>query len=365
MLGPPACFDLQFFAGEEKTEEATPRKREQARKKGQVSRSTELSTVVTLLAGFLALRAGSSYLLQKLFHCFESGFSSDRLNTILDEANLAQIFNNTLLTVVTAYIPIGLAILTVGFLVNYLQTGGLFTLEPLKMKFDRLNPIAGLKRMFSPQKFVDLFKALFKIIGVFIIIWNTFKSQVFPIAETNVYYPPLELAGMMWQLMFTIVLRIAIMLLALAVFDFYYQRFQYRKSLRMTKKEVKDEFKQTEGDPMVRSRIRQKQRQMAMRRMMQDVPKADVVITNPTRLAIAIKYEADKMTAPQVLAKGQGYVAAKIREIANEHRIPLVENKPLARTLYQTVEIGELIPPNLYQAVAEVLAFVYRLRQRR
>src|SRR5690606_13045040 len=141
--------------------------------------------------------------------------------------------------------------------------------------------------------------------------------------------------------------------------------YQYRKSLRMTKKEVQDELKQTEGDPLVRSRIRQKQRQLSMRRMMQEVPKADVVITNPTRLAVAIKYEAEKMAAPQVVAKGEGYIAAKIREIATEHQIPLVENKPLARVLYQTVEIGELIPPNLYQAVAEVLAFVYRLRQRR
>ncbi len=364
-LCPPCHFNLQFFADEEKTEEATPRKRQRARQRGQVPRSSELSTVVTLLAGFMALRAGGSYLLQKMFLCFQSGFSSDRLNTYLDEANLAQLFNSTLHTVLGAFIPVGLSILTVGVLVNFLQTGGLFTLEPLKMKFDRLNPIAGLKRMFSPQKLVDLFKALFKIIGVFIIIWNTFKSRVFPIAETNVYYPPLELAGMIWQLMFTIVLRIILLLLALAVFDFYYQRYQHRKSLRMTKKEVKDEFKQTEGDPMIRNRIRQKQRQLAMRRMMQEVPKADVVITNPTRLAIAIKYEADKMTAPQVLAKGQGYIAAKIREIATEHQIPLVENKPLARTLYQTVEIGELIPPNLYQAVAEVLAFVYKLRQRR
>lgn len=365
MLCPPCRFDLQFFAEEEKTEEPTPRKKQRARQKGQVPRSGELSTVVTLLAGFLALRAGSSYLLEKMIFCFQYGFSSDRLNTYLDETNLAQMFNQTLFTVLGAFIPVALAILTVGVLVNYLQTGGVFTLEPLKMKFDRLNPVAGLKRMFSPQKLVDLFKALFKVIGVFIIIWQTFKSRVFPIAEANVYYPPLEMAGMIWQLMFTIVLRIVLLLLVLAVLDFYYQRYQYRKSLRMTKKEVQDELKQTEGDPLVRSRIRQKQRQLSMRRMMQEVPKADVVITNPTRLAVAIKYEAEKMAAPQVVAKGEGYIAAKIREIATEHQIPLVENKPLARVLYQTVEIGELIPPNLYQAVAEVLAFVYRLRQRR
>lgn len=358
-------WNLQFFAGEEKTEDATPRKLQQARKKGQVARSNELSTVVTLLTGFMALKAGGSYVLQKLYSFFKYSFSSDRLHTVLDEVSLSQIINHTLLTIVSIFIPVGLAILVVGFLVNYLQTGGVFTLEPLKVKLDRINPLQGLKRMFSAQKLVDLFKAVFKIVGVGLIVWNTFKGQIFPLAEQGVLHPPIQLAALIWQLMFTIVLRIVMLLLALAVFDFYYQRYQYKKSLKMTKKEVQDEHKQTEGDPKVKSRIRQKQRQFSMRRMMQDVPKADVVITNPTHLAIAIKYEAKQMAAPQVLAKGEGYIAAKIKEIATEHQITLVENKPLARTIYQTVEIGEFIPPNLYQAVAEVLAFVYKLRQKR
>lgn len=358
-------WNLQFFAGEEKTEDATPRKLQQARKKGQVARSNELSTVVTLLTGFMALKAGGSYVLQKLYSFFKYSFSSDRLHTVLDEVSLSQIINHTLLTIVSIFIPVGLAILVVGFLVNYLQTGGVFTLEPLKVKLDRINPLQGLKRMFSAQKLVDLFKAVFKIVGVGLIVWNTFKGQIFPLAEQGVLHPPIQLAALIWQLMFAIVLRIVMLLLALAVFDFYYQRYQYKKGLKMTKKEVQDEHKQTEGDPMVKSRIRQKQRQFSMRRMMQEVPKADVVITNPTHLAIAIKYEAKQMAAPQVLAKGEGYIAAKIKEIATEHQITLVENKPLARTIYQTVEIGEFIPPNLYQAVAEVLAFVYKLRQKR
>ncbi len=358
-------WNLQFFAGEEKTEDATPRKLQQARKKGQVARSNELSTVVTLLTGFMALKAGGSYVLEKLYSFFKYSFSSDRLHTVLDEVSLSQIINHTLLTIVSIFIPVGLAILVVGFLVNYLQTGGVFTLEPLKVKLDRINPLQGLKRMFSAQKLVDLFKAVFKIVGVGLIVWNTFKGQIFPLAEQGVLHPPIQLAALIWQLMFTIVLRIVMVLLALAVFDFYYQRYQYKKSLKMTKKEVQDEHKQTEGDPKVKSRIRQKQRQFSMRRMMQEVPKADVVITNPTHLAIAIKYEAKQMAAPQVLAKGEGYIAAKIKEIATEHQITLVENKPLARTIYQTVEIGEFIPPNLYQAVAEVLAFVYKLRQKR
>jgi len=301
----PFRWDLQFFADEEKTEEATPRKLQRARKRGQVPRSAEISTVVTLLAGFMALKAGGYYLLQKLYSFFQYSLASDHLNTYLDEVSLANIFNNTVITVATAFLPVGLAVLVVGVLVNYLQTGGVFTLEPLKVKLDRINPLAGLKRMFSPQKAVDLLKALFKIGGVFIIVWSTFKKQVFPLAKTNVLYPPLQIAEMIWQLMFTIVLRIVLLLLALAIFDFYYQRFQYRKSLRMTKKEVQDEFKQTEGDPKIKSRIRQKQRQLAMRRMMQEVPKADVVITNPIHLAVAIKYEAEKMAARKSWQKGK------------------------------------------------------------
>ena len=187
------------------------------------------------------MACGGGPICAKMFLCFRSGFS-DRLNTYLDEPILLSFL--TVLYGAGGVYPGRASILTVGVLVNFRKRSVHF--RTLKMKFDRLNPIAGLKRMFSPQKLVDLFKALFKIIGVFIIIWNTFKSRVFPIAETNVYYPPLELAGMIWQLMFTIVLRIILLLLALAVFDFYYQRYQHRKSLRMTKKEVKDEFKQTE-----------------------------------------------------------------------------------------------------------------------
>ena len=358
-------WDLQFFAQEEKTEEATPRKRQEARRRGQVPRSNELNAVITLLAGFTALKAFSSYSLDKLYTYFQFSFSSEMLNKQLDPLTLTELTKQTLAMIAMLFLPTGLAVLAAGVFISYLQTGGIFTLETLKVKFDRINPLQGFKRLFSLQKLVDLFKALVKLISVAVIIWSSFKSQVFPLAETSVLIPPFQLAGNFWRLMYQIVLRIIFLLLALAIFDYFYQRHEYRKSLRMTKQEVKDEYRQTEGDPRVRSRIRQKQRQIAMRRMMQEVPKADVVITNPTHLAVALKYEAPQMQAPQVLAKGEGYIAAKIKEIATEHHVPLVENKPLARTIYQTVEIGEFIPPHLYQAVAEVLAFVYQLRQKK
>jgi flagellar biosynthetic protein FlhB len=355
-------WDLQFFADEEKTEEATPRKLQEARKKGQVPRSAELNSVVTLLAGFTGINVFSRFLLHKLYRYFQLSFSGETLNTQLDDTTLATFFNKNLLIIIGAFLPVGLTILAAGLIINYLQTGGIFTLEPLKMNLDRIDPIQGLKRLFSPKKLIDLIKSLFKLIGVLVIIWSSFKSKVFPLAETYLLNPPVQLGVIIWKLMYQIVFRVCLLLMVIAILDYYYQRYEYRKSLRMTKKEVQDEFKQTEGDPMVKSRIRQKQRQIAMRRMMQEVPKADVVITNPTHLAVAIKYEAAKMEAPQVLAKGEGYIAAKIRELAGEHKIPMVENKPLARTIYQTVEVGDYIPPHLYQAVAEVLAFVYRLR---
>ncbi len=359
----PFLWDLQFFA-EEKTEEATPRKRQEARRKGHVPRSNELNAVVTLLAGFTALNAFSRSSLERLYTYLQYSFSSEMLNKQIDPVALAELIRQTVVIIAMIFLPTGLAILAAGVIVSYLQTGWIFTMEGLKIKFDRINPLLGFKRLFSLQKLVDLFKALFKLIGVAVIVWSAFRNQVFPLAETSALIPPFQLAGNFWRLMYQIALRIILLLLALAIFDFYYQRYEYRKSLRMTKQEVKDEFKQTEGDPKVKSRIRQRQRQIAMRRMMQEVPKADVVITNPTHLAVALKYEAPKMQAPQVLAKGEGYIAAKIKEIATEHHVPLVENKPLARTLYQTVEIGEFIPPHLYQAVAEVLAFVYQLRQK-
>jgi flagellar biosynthetic protein FlhB len=355
-------WDLQFFADEEKTEEPTPRKLQEARKKGQVPKSTELNSVVTLLAGFTAINIFSRFLLHKLYNYFQSSFSGETLNTQLDDLTIAALFNKNLLIIIGAFLPVGLTILVAGVIINYLQTGGIFTVEPLKMKLDRIDPIQGFKRLFSPKKLIDLLKSLLKLIGVLFIIWSSFKSKVFPLAETYLLNPPVQLGAMIWKLMYQIVLRVCLLLMVIAILDYYYQRYAYRKSLRMTKKEVQDEFKQTEGDPMVKSRIRQKQRQIAMRRMMQEVPKADVIITNPTHLAVAIKYEAAKMEAPQVLAKGEGYIAAKIRELASEHKVPMVENKPLARTIYQTVEVGDFIPPHLYQAVAEVLAFVYRLR---
>lgn len=357
-------FDLQYFADEEKTEEATPRKRQEARKRGQVPRSPELSTIITLLIGFLALNGFGGIFIRRFYNYFLTGFTPENLNQQLSDVTVANIFLNHLSFILTSFLPIGLTVMAVGLMVNILQTGWVFSVETLKMQWDKLNPLKGFQRLFSIRSLVELGKALFKLGAVIGIVFSTYRRHALPLAETSLFIPSLEAAVRIWQIITGMVIQICLVLLVLAVLDYFYQRYDYNKSLKMTKKEVRDEHRQTEGDPLIKSRIRQKQRQMAMRRMMQQVPKADVVITNPTHLAVAIMYDAKKMTAPQVVAKGEGLIAEKIKELAKEYKVPIVENKPLARTIYQTVEIGEFIPPNLYQAVAEVLAFVYKLRRR-
>ena len=355
-------WDLQFFAEEEKTEEPTERKKSEARKKGQVPRSMEFNSVLIVLIAFSALNIFGGFFLRNLYNFFLESFRPETLNIAMDESSLANIFHNRFLFILVSFLPVGLSVLVAGVAINLLQTGGILTAETLKMRWDRINPAQGIKRLFSPRSLMELFKALFKLTVVAMIIRSTYLSRAFPMAETSMLTPVWQVAEMTWKMLFQMVTRICLFLLVMAVIDFFYQRYEYIRGLRMTKKEVKDEHKQTEGDPLVRSRIRRKQREMATKRMMQQVPGADVVITNPTQLAVALRYDQEEMGAPQVLAKGEGYLAERIRAAASEHNVPLVENKPLARALYKAVEVGDYIPAHLYQAVAEVLAFVYQLR---
>lgn len=358
-------FALQFFADEEKTEEPTPRKKEEARKKGQVPRSTELSTILTLLAAFIVLRVLGDFLLRTWVQYMRQALSPDMLNLKFSDGENGTLFIWHLRIFLQFFLPIGLGCMVVGVLINFLQTGGLFSLDPIKPKFDRINPLQGIKKLFSPRSLVELAKSLFKLGIVGYILWNSLRNELFPLSQSALNMSSTAIVTHYWDLLHRIVIRIILTLLVLAVFDYVYQRWEHRKSLRMTKKELKDEYKQMEGDPQIKAKIRQRQRQMAMRRMMQDVPKADVIITNPTHFAIALKYDGTSMSAPQVLAKGEGFIAARIREIASEKEIPLVENPPLAQALYKAVEVGDFVPAHLYQAVAEVLAFVYRLKKKK
>ncbi len=357
-------LNLQFFAQDpDKTEEATPRRKQEARKKGQVPRSNELNTVVVLLALFIILNFLGRWFYGELITYIEQYLSPDELNTNLSESNLGNLLFRHCITFLRLFLPLGLGALVIGLVINLVQVGPMFSMEPLKPKFSKLNPIAGLQRLFSAHGFVELAKSIIKLVIVIYFAYSTIREHLFMFLDM-IRQTPFDVAMALWRIIYQVAIKICLFLLALALFDYFYQRWEFRKSLRMTKREVKDEYKQTEGNPQIKSKIRQRQREIAMRRMMQDVPKADVVITNPTHLAIALRYDPSKMAAPVVVAKGEGFIAQKIKEIATANDVVLVENKPLAQTIYKTVDIGEAIPANLFQAVAEILAYVYRLKRK-
>jgi flagellar biosynthetic protein FlhB len=357
--------NLQFFASDpEKTEPATPKRKQEARKKGQTPKSAELNSVIVLMGLFMIINSLGGWIFHQLAVYLRQTLAPGQLNQKITQAFLIrQIMYHTIF-IGRLFLPIGLGAMLIGVVVNLVQVGPLFTTEPLKPNFNRINPISGWQRLFSSQSLVELVKALGKLTIIIYFAYATIKNNL-PLLLQSRLGGPLEPALKVWGILYQVALKICGFLLVVAVCDYAYHRWEYNRSLRMSKKEVRDEFKQTEGNPQIKSKIRQRQAQMASRRMMQEVPKADVVITNPTHLAIALRYDSASMAAPVVVAKGEGLIATRIREIATEHGITLVENKPLARALYATVELGAVIPEDLFQAVAEVLAFVYRLKQRR
>src|SRR5690625_3999171 len=281
----------------------------------------------------------------------------------LTENSVHQIFSGASIEVAKMLAPIVLIVIVAGLASNLMQVGFLFTAEPLKFDLKKIDPIQGAKRIFSIRAIVELLKSLLKIVFIatvtFAIIWN-FKDDMMMMAFKDIE-GALSFFGKT-----TIIMGVSatIALLFLAVFDYAYQRYDFEKNMRMSKQDIKDEHKNIEGDPLIKSKIKEKQRQMAMQRMMSDVPEADVIITNPTHYSIAIKYDENEATAPYVVAKGVDDIALKIREVAKAHDIISVENRQLARSLYDIVEIGEIIPEQFYQAVAEVLAYVYRLENK-
>lgn len=358
-------FDLQYFANDpDRTEQATPKRKQEARKKGQVPKSTELNSVIVLLALFYLMNFLGEWFFGQLCEYLKIAFSPFQMNKELNVVNLGNIVFPHLIIFAKVFLPFGLIAMVIGLAINYAQVGVLFTFEPLKPKFSRINPIEGFKRLFSTRGLAELVKAILKLVVVSYFAYSIIKSRV-GMFILSLGEGPVRIAGDVWAILYEVAIRICSFLLLMSVFDYGYQRWEHNKSLRMTKKEIKDEYKQQEGNPQIKGKIRQRQRQIAARRMMQAVPKADVVITNPTHYAVALKYDSQTMAAPTVVAKGEGFIAAKIKEIAKEHQVVMVENRPLAQALYRTVEIGEGIPPKLFQAVAEVLAFVYRLRQNR
>lgn len=346
---------------QEKTEQATPKRKDDARKKGQVARSAELSSVAILMFGLLALWGLGSYMYDRLSGLMIESFTNGltiNLDTVTIQPHITR-WVGGFIAIVT---PMVAVLVVAAIAVNVSQVGVLFTGQPLQPKAERISPLAGVKRIFSKKGLVELAKGLFKIGVVALITFTTLKSE----ADTLLGLVHMSI-GQIFALGADLVLDLgfqaALILLLMAVLDYAFQRWDYENNLKMTKQELKEEQKQQEGDPVLRSRVRSLQRDMSRKRMMSDVGESDVVVANPTHVAVALKYDPANMAAPIVMAKGQRLIAQKIKELAREAGVPVVENKPLARALFKAVQVGQAIPEDLFRATAEVLAFVFQMRR--
>ena len=355
-------LDLQFFAGE-KTEKGTDKKRLDSRKKGQVLKSQDVTSAIVLLSVFFFMFFVSGFMRDRFFTFFTQAFTQYVPLKTFSVDSIMAIYLDVLIAMAFILLPIMVVAMTAAVVGNLLQFGLLFTAEPLKFDLKKLDPIKGLKRIFSIRAIVELMKSLLKItfIGTatYLIVWTNL-DKVLSLA----FKSPWNVLTTVGQLAATMGITASITLLFISILDFMYQKYDYEKNLRMSKQDIKDEHKNTDGDPIIKSRIKQRQREMAMRRMMQEVPDADVVITNPTHFAIALKYDDENMDAPIIVAKGADFVAQKIKLIAKENDIVTVENRQLARSLYDQVEIGDRIPDEFFKAIAEILAYVYRIQRK-
>lgn len=347
----------------DKTEPATPRRREEARKKGQVARSREIPSVMILLGGLGALSFGGSWM---VWHCSDLMRSTfqDLISIEVTESAAPVLLREMMMETALLLFPLLLVVLVAGVAANLLQVGFFLTSEPLAPQLSRLDPLKGASRLLSMHSLAELIKSVLKLTLIGWIAYDLVRKEM----DAMPGLMTCSVSGILWFIgssSLRVVLYTCLALGALALLDYGFQRWEYEKELRMSKQEIKEEMKQREGDPLIKARIRRVQMDLARRRMMDAVPRADVVITNPTRLAVALRYDASAMAAPQVIAKGAGFLAERIREKARECGIPIVEQKPLAQALYKLVDIGGAVPIALYQAVAEVLAYVYRLKNMR
>ena len=348
---------------QEKTESATPRKRDKAREEGQVAQTRELPNAVVFGAALFVFSLLSTWIWAHALDVFRKPLLMIG-QVDVTVASLRHIVGALVGDVAVLLGPLLIVIMAVGVGAHVAQIGFLVSSKALTPKLGRINPLSGFKRFVSLRGLVELVKNLAKIGLIGYIVWRTIEVESDQLLNLTNHDAQVVFAFAL-MLMFRIFVRVALILLVLAILDYAYQHYDHEKKLRMTKQEVKEEYKQTEGDPQIRARIRRIQREIAMRRMMQEVPKADVVITNPTHVAVAIKYDAAVDPAPRVVAKGRGYVASRIRQTAQMHGVPILERPELARILDRVVKLNQFVPPGLYQALAEVLAYVFNLRERR
>ena len=352
--------------GGEKTEKATAKKRRDARRKGQVRRSTEVNTAFCAIIMFGLLFAIWPSMVEQMMSIFREHHGPFSVMMVSDGLNVNQVSGLLIRVLISFFLimlPLLGASLFAGLTANLLQIGFMFTTQTLKIKLDKINPINGFKQMFSPRKLVDLVKNILKIFLVGYVAYTDYMNLLdkFPqYVGQDIYLSFIDIM----RTAFIMALKMCLVMVFIAVADYLYTWWKYEKDLKMTKQEVKDEYKMMEGDPKIKGKIRQKQMQMSAMRMMSAVPEADVVITNPTHYAVALGYDDQVSSAPIILAKGQDYIAHKIREVAMENDVQIVENPPLAQSLFAMCEVDDEIPEDLYQAVADILVFVYRQKGR-
>lgn len=350
----------------ERTEKATPKRQNELRSKGQISKSPDFNSAVMLSVGLYLIYLFAPSIMDKLKFIAVDVFA--RLDPArISEKNIMSFFDPYISELITILFPFFITLMVIGCALQYFQVGSLFTLEPLKPNFGKLSPmsiIGGFKKFFNLKSFVELIKSFIKmgiVGGISYSVINERKMEVLALQGAELSKVLLLISNILFQMM----TQIFIVLIIVGFLDKKYQKYEHEKSIKMTKEEVKDERKNTEGDPQVKAKVKGIQMQFAMQRMMSSVPKADVILTNPTHYAVALRYDTSIAPTPQVIAKGVDYVAFKIKEIAENNNVPIVENKPLARTLYKIVPLDGLIPADLYVAVAEVLAYVYKTNKRK
>lgn len=365
-------LNLQFFAkdgpGGEKTEPATSKKLNDIRKEGQVAKSKELITAVSLMSLFIILKIYLSKLGTGLIDVYTQVYNS--ISKVVDDSynglpirTASSVMQQVIIDMIKLVIPILLVAIVIAILGNMLQQKWMVTAKPLQPKFSKISPISGFKRMFSVRQLVELIKSIAMISIIMIVVYNTVKSKMNILL--TFYDVGLNTAlSTIGSIIIDLGIKISAVFLIVGFADLFYQRIKFKNDNMMTKQEIKDEFKNTEGDPQIKGQIKRRMQEVSRRRMMQQLPEADVVITNPTHFAVALKYEPDAGKAPVVIAKGADYLAFQIKDKAKEYNIAIVENKPLARILYHNIDIGMEIPPELYQAVAEILAVVMRTNNR-
>ncbi len=349
--------------GQEKTEQATAKRKRDERKKGNVFKSQEIISLAGLLAVFAVLQALGLIILQTLTGGIERFWFEAGVRESLSRLEAQEFFISAVFVFAIAALPPLLVAAITAIVVTVAQTQFNYSNEALQPKFSRLSPLQGFKKMFSLRGVIELLKSLLKIIILGYVIYSQYLERIELLPRLlemdflNVLY---FAAGFVWD----VIVNVAVIFAFLAAADFLYQRWQYEKDMRMSKQELKEEYKQTEGDPQIKGKIKQKQREMSQARMMQAVPDADVIIRNPTHYAVAVKYTLGEDNAPKVLAKGADLMALRILRVAEEHNIMLVENRELARKMYENAPLDAEIPSDFYEAVAEVLAFVYSVRNR-